>query len=264
MHSLDIGLLGFILLALSASLVVKQLAHLLVYGSIFNWIRDGLKDGMKKKAFGAETLHELFTCTLCMITQLSIWFIAIPLAVIAHFHGEALPFFPESTLLQLAYALALGASAALVVGAFATYFMFRVEYPSTRFKKVYDELNEAHLYIKDLEAAGIAAGNPLLTSETFTRVHLGEYIAAMDNGCKGISCAFARYECRLLRSQRFLTLWGKRENASALVLARLARKLVPIFQEYSGTSGRYRNDAARDEFIDALYAKLFPAQAVAA
>jgi hypothetical protein len=264
MHSLDIGLLGFILLALLASLAVKQLAHLLVYGSIFDWIRDGLKDGMKKKAFGAKTLHELFTCTLCMITQLTLWLIAVPLAAIAYYNGSVLPFFPESIIWQLPYATTFGILAALVVGAFATYFMFKVEYPSTRFKKAFDELNEAHLYIRELEAAGAVAGNPALSSEVFTRVHFDEYITAMDRGCAGISCRFARHSCRLTRGSRFLNQWAKREEASPLTLAQLGRRLVPVFQEYALTSGEYRSDQARGEFLDALYAKLFPMQAAAA
>ena len=61
------------------AIAVKQAAYILMHGSIFESLRNWIYSKMEDEVFGFEKLNELFTCKVCMTTQVSIWLISVPL-----------------------------------------------------------------------------------------------------------------------------------------------------------------------------------------
>lgn len=130
-------LLGIVLAVLVISgLVVKHAAFILMYGSIFDWLRDqgirrrkrlaknrmeeGCKSSLSYKFW--KKLDQLFSCNLCMTTQCSLWIFAIPITVFVHLRwehpferlwGVIIPFVAEALLfviMILVLAMAIGAT----------------------------------------------------------------------------------------------------------------------------------------------------------
>lgn len=74
---------GFLMLCglLVSAIAVKHAGYILMYGSIFESLRGFIADKMEEGAFGFEKLNELFTCKVCMSTQVAIWLVAVPLTL---------------------------------------------------------------------------------------------------------------------------------------------------------------------------------------
>lgn len=103
-----------------AGLALQHGAYILQYGSLFDPLRRWLEAkacsprSPRLSRWACARLRELFACQLCTITQLALWFCALPVTSFAVWWGGARP-------LGLAPALAFAAYALLALGvAFST------------------------------------------------------------------------------------------------------------------------------------------------
>lgn len=129
-------LLGIVLSGLLVfGLAVRQIAYILMHGSLFEGLRCTIQEKMESENWFFEKLNELFTCKVCMTAQVAIWFVGIPLMVLAVFRSD-------TTLLLLAMApllmipmFLLGAFLlAMAVAAVALLFWDFIEFRSKKFE----------------------------------------------------------------------------------------------------------------------------------
>lgn len=107
-----------------AGLAVRQIAYILMHGSIFAPLRERIGLWMDEGNLLAEKLNELFTCKVCMTAQMAIWTVALPttLSITLARHplrtllGNGLSWSSEVWLTLLAGFLLAMAVAAVAVG----------------------------------------------------------------------------------------------------------------------------------------------------
>jgi hypothetical protein len=235
-----------------ASLAIKHMSFVIVNGSIFNPIRDSLKRGFRDGVFGAETLHELFTCTLCMTTQLSIWLVGVPATMLVLFGnlGLILPLFPTDTLRVVLYALAFGTSAGFGVGGLATILMTRSEHPPQR----YLALLRAHqeLQARCKEGSTITISGALLNVEDLTQVFNN-----IDAECRGIGCPILRAHCLQNTLRSVLKSWMRLGKLTYRQAMDIIHRLDPPVQAYDNNRWQFAKDTQqRAAFIRELYKTL--------
>ncbi len=92
-------ILAAVAASLLAGLAVEQAARILMQGSIFESMREVIADRATQiRYFGCSAvpveptwfdtkLHELISCNLCLTTQISIWFVAMPATILAWIYG---------------------------------------------------------------------------------------------------------------------------------------------------------------------------------
>jgi len=249
---------GFALIVLG--LAVKQISYVLVYGSIFDWIRRLAKQGMESGVPGARKLRELFTCTLCVTTQLAIWLIGLPTGYEVFTHEAALPLHPAALIGRLIYAIAAGAIAAFAVGGVATKLMVKTEYPPKR----YNDLFEQHEVLKaryGALAATAKGGAPGMAVASFTLTDLTTLLQGAAATCRGYSCRYLRARCIAEACKNELAKMAGPRGWSAADAAELLGKLAPLLSEYRENAEYYLSrdrDVVSERyiaFVEELYHK---------
>ncbi len=184
-----------------ASAAVKHIADILLHGSIFQGLRSFIARGERRGVFMFGTLHQLFTCLLCMTTQVSFWLAGIPAWIMAYQETGSVGWG------VLAAFLATMAIAALAQGWWTA-----LEYAPRRYHAVKRELKESELENDSLksrlaqnirENTGSSSAELLrmaLPKETFVR---GLEDIARD--CANIGCSVRRYYCYMDGIKKFLS-----------------------------------------------------------
>jgi hypothetical protein len=250
----------WVLFLLTAALAVKQASYVLVYGSIFNWIRNGFKAGMRSRIFGSRLLHALFTCTLCMTTQIALWLVALPIALVVFFYGAdfGLALYPTDSTGRILYAVVSGFCGGMAVAGLATVFMTRTEYPPNRFDELFRKYQELETENLTLRAASNGGNVPIIWGKAFTHADLVAIFDAIEDGCKGIDCIFALARCNISTFNEGVQEWVRRKGLPMSTAGVLRDKLAPLFSEYRNSQWFiHGNPKARKQLLDELYQKLF-------
>lgn len=117
-----------LVLTVMASLAVKQISHILMFGSIFGAMRKAIRERAEAKQLLFVKLHELLSCRLCTTTQTALWTVGLPSLLM----GLAGPY-------NDFLVLWVSGMASFAVGALALGLWTFLEYPSSR----YHSLEEA-------------------------------------------------------------------------------------------------------------------------
>jgi hypothetical protein len=251
-------LLGRAFLFVTAAFAIKQMSYIIVNGSIFNWIRDGFKRGMRDNVPGSETLHALFTCTLCMTTQLSLWLVTLPTLVVLFVGVVDLQFLPAEGIARFLYTVGFGLMLGFGVGGLATIFMTRTEYPPTKYQRLYrdhtrlqsdynlleadlDLLQESYDLLRSQRDSSVSSSINLPVSlEDMTAL-----FDKIDRSCKGIQCLIRRSYCFDDTAADVCAEWVKEKQLTASQHKLLKGKLMPIVELYFSHQWEIANDPVR-------------------
>ena len=214
-----IAVLGFMVSAIA----VKHASYILMHGSVFESLRNFIKKQMQDDVFGFEKLNELFTCKVCMNTQVALWMVALPLLLSGNL-----------SILGKWMTAPVFAVTLFSVSGMATWFWNLSEFRSQKFH----ELEAQHQSELALLREAIAKG---ATDREFTQVNqLQEsqfllIVEALEKECRGIGCGYRRRTCR-------------RNKATEMIQQMIEdRKLSPSF-EWNGITAL--EDVMPDYFRD--------------
>lgn len=197
-------ILSLVLLTLLSALAVKHVADILLYGSIFQPLRSFIARKESEDAMFFGTLHQLFTCLLCMSTQVSVWLAGVPAHLITwNLYGNIwLSLFSAFVATMAVATLGMGLWTAL-------------EYSPNRFHARGKELEEANRKVRELTLM-LRSSSALhgARSETAFEVFLSkdEYFKFLDSSiakCKNIGCVIRRHFCQVERITEFYDSWSR-------------------------------------------------------
>lgn len=220
-------ILSLVLLVLLSALAVKHVADILLYGSIFQPLRSFIarKETEGSSLFGV--LHQLFTCLLCMSTQVSVWLAGVPALIITwNLH--------ESIWLSLLSAIvATMAVAALGMGLWTF-----LEYSPNRFHARGKELEEANRKIRELTI--MLQASPTVSSVRteasfevfFSQTEYFDFLDYALTKCKNIGCSIRRHFCQVDRIAEFYASWAKKYPEAARDWPLMERALQRVSSEY--------------------------------
>lgn len=185
-----------------AGLAVRQMAYILMHGSIFGPLRERIGRWMDDGSGLAEKLNELFTCKVCMTAQVAIWTIALPLIVTGRLTGwtlgtllgARLPWLAEVPLTML-----VGFVLAMAVAAIAVGFWNLIEFRPSQ-QEALRQRYEADLAALRHQLAVTRRTSsevaPHVPQSPFSFADFATIVAAVEKGCRGIGCGYARRDCR--------------------------------------------------------------------
>lgn len=238
--------------ALLCGVAVKQASYILMHGSIFLTLRQRIESGMNEDRFGFEKLNELFTCKVCMNTQVAIWLVAVPLM----FSG-LLPNMPwyctVATFLLVAFA----------VSGLAVWFWNLSEFRAQKFEvererceTAMDELRESFQLerqryesaLSELRQSPIVGDVPdgMPENEHLTKEQFVKLVTSLESTCRGIGCGYARRDCRTAELRRQLDQIEERggvgpnfnRNETVLVLREILADYFRDRWRYKGGNGK--------------------------
>lgn len=159
-------------------LAIKHIAYILIYGSIFEPTREELK--RRAKTGGAQgwvfkKLSGMFSCNLCMITQLTFWLFITPLYFFTSNIGGT------NVALTIVSAFLLWMATASLSMLYWNFSEFRLE----RFVRQRD-------YYEELLSKVVSTGKRQMT---FNMESTEELLGFIDDECSHIDCPFRREDC---------------------------------------------------------------------
>jgi hypothetical protein len=220
-------LLSLVLATLLSALAVKHVADILLYGSIFQPLRSFIakKETENTPFFG--TLNQLFTCLLCMSTQVAVWLAGVPASIIAWMH------FGDVWVSLFVLFVATMAVATLGMGLWTL-----LEYSPNRFHARGRELDEANRKVRELTLLLRASANTVvLRSKDGFEVFFGkdEYFSFLDATlakCKNIGCSIRRHFCHSDRIKDFYVAFAEMNPEVALQWPMLENALYRLSLAY--------------------------------
>jgi hypothetical protein len=226
---------------------VKQASYILMHGSIFTPLRDWIGNGMRRNWLGFEKLNELFTCKVCMSTQVSIWLVGLPLFLDYMASWSRISAIAMSSLVIFAVA-----GTAVWVWNLSEYRPQKFEAQQRHYTRIISSLRR-----KLSEAAPGQTFEPL--GDHFTRELFHELLDQLDDRCRGIGCGYTRRGCRLLvQSQFFEQLVKENKLPQSFDIEMAMSALDDVLPGYFHSSERRtRNREALREFRDQFYTQLF-------
>ncbi len=111
MRTATAAAIGLLVGYLATGLALQHGAYILQYGSLFASLRKWLetkacaRNSTPLLRWLCAKIRELLACQLCSITQLALWFCAVPLTALAVWWGGSRPFGLTPALAVLAYVL---------------------------------------------------------------------------------------------------------------------------------------------------------------
>lgn len=234
MTILGISILGLIV----SGLAVKQAAFILLYGSIFDWLRKGINKKMKTaESKGSkwfwEKANELFTCILCMATQVAIWMCAVPFIILLHIRyphpfelvlQNQLPFS-----LEIFFACLLAFIVSMAIAGVSMAIWNFSEYPSKKLgliKKYHQIMLESNL-----THPNSYANNDKDIIQKFSLLNLLKLFDLMEEKCPGLGCGPDRVECREDTILEYIKEWAAL-NQLPYPQLKLTNRLGEIFKYY--------------------------------
>lgn len=261
------------------TLAVKQAAFILLYGSVFQWLRDGIKDRLDQSHdFQYEDefrcrvqywfwskAHELFTCNLCMTAQISIWLCAVPVTTMVHLRWSH-PL-EQFLLYQLNWSLeVLGFGfmtfvVAMTVASSAMAWWGLVEYLPTRLvaekdfmrKKLEQELEAStanQQQLATMMASMVKSTQPRIDWEDFHSI-----IQRLEMGCDDIGCGIRRRECRIDTLDNVVGEYARENQLPRTFAQKLKEALERVIKTYNDQKRHYSR-SERQEFQRELYERL--------
>lgn len=265
------NILGLLLVFLIVfGLAVKHAAFILMYGSIFDWLRNGIARQLRlaetKKPHSPVHLfwikmHELFTCNLCLTTQMGIWLCGLPVAIFLHLRwphpfellaGRELLLAGEVTLFLLTvFILAMVAAAAAMVLWYATELLPR-KVTAYRQQQLNLETKNRLLetQVRQLVRTAVAARLDHQKKD-FSLADFQNLVAHLDSECGHIGCGWSRMECRQKEATEFVSNWAGQHigHNSEQVLEHLNQAL-PI---YFKNKNSYAYDESSQGLLQSIY-----------
>lgn len=205
-------LLGFSLVVLLA-LAVKHVTMILLEGSIFGGLRSAIRIRMEGGSRSFRQLHELFSCRLCMSTQVSMWFVGVPTLLILHRRGLKILLHAGISPVEAWITLLLGGFLWAMAIASVAYFLLQyAEFHPRRFRRMQQDYEEQLQALRGMLQNGEAA-QPV-TVHAFTRQHFIDLAQAVQRACCYYGCDASRRRCRKRAVEEELTSWQREHNAS--------------------------------------------------
>lgn len=207
---------------------VKHISYILMHGSVFNGLRKIIRKRAQDKKFGFAKLNQLFTCKVCMNTQMSIWCVALPVAFSGILPHELL----EYPSLGILFFLILIFS----VSGLAVLFWNISEYQVLEFERQIKNY-EAELRILRLAALGHSGPDSGGAEPScITLDQLKKILNEISSRCDDIGCGYTKRDCRVetLRkvSERIHSKGDKRlATALRLIVPEYYRDLRDTFDE---------------------------------
>jgi len=256
-------------------LAVRQISFILMFGSIFEWLRYGVikrqmkraKSGLAKMVWGK--LHELFTCNVCMTAQVSIWFCALPTTVAIHLRfrhpAEQLLATNLPMVVEIGIALFAGFMIAMSMAAVALGIWNALSYLPKRLTA------EQQYYVQAAKT-----GHRVQTAETVSQIdsitpeqsdtglhevfqfeHFQTILANVGSKCASIGCSAVRGECRVTEKKSQLHLWEISSDSQVSPFSRHIRKLLNLALKEFWDEELAHKDHERQDLARSVYQKFF-------
>ena len=251
-------------------LAVKQSAFILLHGSVFDWLRVKIKRKMIRYDGGAKgwyyaKMQELFTCNLCMTSQVSFWNVTVPLTVLAHLRWDhpveiivnaELSFLTESLFILLFMFIVTMAISAVAMGIWGVteYFPKKREEERKLLKEIMNSYS-ANLYSN---YSAVISGVQESEALNFTKDDFNDLIYEMDLACLSIGCSYSRRDCRENKFERWFNAWAEKQQITYVKLIRQAKaKTEKAMQVYYSKYKLYDDGSTEvDVFKEDVYTTL--------
>jgi len=256
-------------------LAVRQIAYILMFGSVFEWLRYGIikrqlkraESGLAKWFWGKA--HELFTCNLCMTAQISIWFCAVPTTIAIHlrFHHpfEQLLVTELPLVVEVGLALFAGFMIAMAMAATALGMWNALSYLPKRLtaeQKYYAQAAKLGHRVQTAETVAkveTTIDYPLDSAlhEVFTFADFQSFVSTVGTKCASIGCGAVRGDCRRSEKGTQLQMWKIRKNGHGDAFSRHIKSLLnSALQEFWDEELAHK-DHEREELAWNIYQKYF-------
>jgi hypothetical protein len=262
-------------------LAIRQISFILMFGSVFEWLRYGVikrqmklaKSGLAKMFWGKA--HELFTCNVCMTAQISIWFCAIPTTIAIHFRfrhpAEQLLATNLSLFVEIGIALFMGFMIAMAVAAVALGLWNALSYLPKRLtaeQKYYDQAAKVGHRIQTAETVAqvnstIEIPTNVGLHEVFTFEDFLGVLSSVGTKCASIGCGAVRSDCRRGEKSNQFQLWKIKSNGHGPAFTlHVLSLLSPALQEFWEEELAHK-EHEHAELASTIYAKYFHQEASA-
>lgn len=221
-----IAVLGFMVSAIA----VKHASYILMHGSVFESLRNFIKKQMEDDVFGFEKLNELFTCKVCMNTQVALWMVAFPLLLSGNLS------FLGTWMTAPIFAVTL-----FSVSGMATWFWNLSEFRSQKFH----ELEARHQSELTLLRKAITKGGSDYGITQATQLQEQQFfliVEAMEMGCRGIGCGYRRRDCRQNKAAEMVRRLIKNQTLSPSFEWEGIPALEDVLPDYFRDRWRYKRD----------------------
>ncbi|KND48883.1 MAG: hypothetical protein AB200_00450 [Parcubacteria bacterium C7867-005] len=232
---------------LVSAVAVKQASYILIHGSIFESLRNWIEDGMHREWFGFEKLRELFTCQLCMTTQVSIWLVAIPLLLSGRVPAVG---FVET--------VAGFAVTVFAVSGLAIWFWNLSESGPKRLEADRKRYDQIIISLRKEISSGAPPEQTSAPSSYMDREMFGRLLDHIESACKGHGCGYSRRDCRREEARQFtvnqmrLGMLAQRFGVEVLLGA-----LDETLPEYFRLRWRNKSSSSHlNSFRDKVFARL--------
>lgn len=193
-------------------MAIKHIAYILIYGSIFESLRRTLreKSGAGVKGWIFKKINGMFTCNLCMVTQLALWMFTLPLLCLVYNRFEEVGIFLNITLKEplSGVELFILINASLIVwmstASLSVLYWNLSEFRIERFEK------QRAYYERLLSEAVADGGYPIILNQNTARMLL-RYI---DDNCSYIDCSYSRRNCTFHRMREWAEEIRKKQGIS--------------------------------------------------
>lgn len=240
---------------LASALAVKHMAYVLIVGNIFQPLRTWIQD-QENNPWQSEPrwllfrkLRVLFSCNLCMCTQLSLWTVAVPTSYVAHkryghivrdLAGGSLPWGTEWLLALLATFLF-----AMFVAGLAMMIWRVTEFPQEYAERM-AQFREQELF-NEL-AVTVQSTEPILLEDVIERFgydNLVEFLRQLHEACEDATfCSIVLGGCVMRNRPRIVKELAATTDLNQAEVTTLILSLRPFSMVYANHMYReYRNDA---------------------
>jgi hypothetical protein len=253
------ALIGLVLIVLS----VMHIATILIEGSIFEEMRGAFRERAGRSLLFRQ-LRDLFTCRLCMSTQVTIWFVTVP-SLFARFWFVPLGKIAAAGLVPC-WLDVLGTGLIAFVANMAIARLAIVAYE--KLSRKISRLENANAALKAELAAARTRLASLADSEnsvaiaatsaydSFSLKDFSELVGVYMRKCASINCSFRRGDCLRDRASGAATDWAKETGAGDDKEQTLYRALIEGLQLYIYGGYGHKTEEFKQECYQSLMAVL--------
>jgi len=247
--------IAVIIFSLLSAAVIKHIAYILIYGSVFEPLRLFFRE--KSRTWGLfgwffRNMSGLFSCNLCMVTQLSILLFVLPCLVFIHniigLENVVAEMTGESISQQLSVTTIIFATLWL---SFFTASLSMFYWNISEFKV--EKFNKQRLhYEKLLEKAYLSKNSENNVTPILMPTDLREIIEHIENKCWWIDCPFRKSDCFDEKTRVWLEEWGEKNQVDQpLTFLDPVRRSVRTY-----LWNKTKDDHENNERLSTLYQEL--------
>ncbi|MFC1598820.1 hypothetical protein ACFL2U_02325 [Patescibacteria group bacterium] len=256
-------------------LAVRQISFILMFGSVFDWLRYGVikrqmkraESGFAKQFWGKA--NELFTCNVCMTAQISIWFCALPTTIAIHLRfrhpAEQLLATNLPLVVEIGLALFMGFMISMSVAAVALGLWNALSYLPKRLtaeQKYYDQAAKHGTRIKNAETVATVETAVELPAEVglhevFTFEDFQTVLFSVGTKCASIGCGAVRGDCRRGEKSNQLQLWKIKSNGHGPAFTPHVKSLLSSALQEFWEEELAHKDHEHEELAFTIYEKYF-------